>query len=174
MQMVSYKRSTTFSRVAKISLRNPRFRISFQIYSMGFLSGVYGGRVKAQYSRVLPVFPIYAIQIHRSTIEWYPVDIAWIIPSETDSYGQYCYRAWQESRTHPSAVRPHHRHTGIPEYGGTEHWTGRLPTPAVFGPVDAAKACFILEHKARLPDTHLNPKQQRKRKGQTNECAKVH
>lgn len=43
VQMVSHKRSTTFSRVAKISLRNPRLRISFQICSIGFISGVYGG-----------------------------------------------------------------------------------------------------------------------------------
>ena len=46
LQMVSHKRSTTFSRVAKISLRNPRLRISFQICSMGFISGVYGGMWK--------------------------------------------------------------------------------------------------------------------------------
>ena len=172
--MVSYKRSTTFSRVAKISLRNPRFRISFQIYSMGFLSGVYGGRGKAQYSRVLPVFPIYAIQIHRSTIEWYPVDIAWIIPSETDSYGQYCYRAWQKAGlTHQRFDRT----IGIPVFPNMVAWNAgpdAFLTPAVFGLVNSVKTCFILEHKARLPDTHLNPKQQRKRKGQTNECAKVH
>ena len=43
VQMVSHKRSTTFSRVAKISLRNPRLRISFQICSIGFISGVHGG-----------------------------------------------------------------------------------------------------------------------------------
>ena len=42
-QMVSHKRSTTFSRVAKTSFRKPRLRISFQICSMGFISGVYGG-----------------------------------------------------------------------------------------------------------------------------------
>ncbi len=46
VEMVSHKRSTTFSRVAKTSLRNPRLRISFQICSMGFISGVYGGMWK--------------------------------------------------------------------------------------------------------------------------------
>ena len=45
-QMVSHRRSTTFSNVTKTSLRNPRFRISFQICSMGFISGVYGGMWK--------------------------------------------------------------------------------------------------------------------------------
>lgn len=45
-QMVSHKRLTTNSRVANTSLRNPRFRISFQICSMGFISGVYGGMWK--------------------------------------------------------------------------------------------------------------------------------
>ena len=42
-QMVSQRRSTTFSKVAKTSFRKPRFRISFQICSIGFISGVYGG-----------------------------------------------------------------------------------------------------------------------------------
>ena len=42
-QLVSHKRSTTCSRVANISLRKPSLRISFQICSMGFISGVYGG-----------------------------------------------------------------------------------------------------------------------------------
>ena len=45
-QIVSHRRSTTFSNVAKTSLRNPRFRISFHICSMGFISGVYGGMWK--------------------------------------------------------------------------------------------------------------------------------
>ena len=45
-QMVSHKRSTTLSKVAKTSFRNPRLRISFQICSMGFISGVYGGMGK--------------------------------------------------------------------------------------------------------------------------------
>ena len=40
-QMVSQRRSTTFSKVAKTSFRKPRFRISFQICSIGFISGVY-------------------------------------------------------------------------------------------------------------------------------------
>ena len=39
-QIVSHRRSTTFSNVANTSLRNPRLRISFQICSMGFISGV--------------------------------------------------------------------------------------------------------------------------------------
>jgi hypothetical protein len=42
-QIVSHNRSTTFSREANTSLWNPRFRISFQICSIGFISGVYGG-----------------------------------------------------------------------------------------------------------------------------------
>ena len=42
-QIVSQRRSTTFSKVAKTSFRKPRFRISFQICSIGFISGVYGG-----------------------------------------------------------------------------------------------------------------------------------
>ena len=42
-QMVSQRRSTTFSKVAKTLFRKPRFRISFQICSIGFISGVYGG-----------------------------------------------------------------------------------------------------------------------------------
>ena len=45
-RIVSHKRSTTFSRVANASFRKPRFRISFQICSMGFISGVYGGMRK--------------------------------------------------------------------------------------------------------------------------------
>ena len=42
-QMVSQRRSTTLSNVAKISLRKPILRSSFQICSIGFISGVYGG-----------------------------------------------------------------------------------------------------------------------------------
>ena len=45
-QIVSHRQSTTFSNVAKTSLRNLRFRISFHICSMGFISGVYGGMWK--------------------------------------------------------------------------------------------------------------------------------
>ena len=42
-QIVSQSRRTTFSSVAKTSLRKPTLRSSFQICSMGFISGVYGG-----------------------------------------------------------------------------------------------------------------------------------
>lgn len=42
-EIVSQRRSTTLSREAKTSLRNPNLRISFQICSIGFISGVYGG-----------------------------------------------------------------------------------------------------------------------------------
>ena len=42
-QIVSQRRSTTLSSVANISLRNPILRSSFQICSIGFISGVYGG-----------------------------------------------------------------------------------------------------------------------------------
>ena len=42
-QIVSQRRSITFAKLAKTSLQKPRFRISFQICSMGFISGVYGG-----------------------------------------------------------------------------------------------------------------------------------
>ena len=41
--MVSQRRSTTFSKVANTLFRKPRLRISFQICSIGFISGVYGG-----------------------------------------------------------------------------------------------------------------------------------
>ena len=40
LMMVSQSQSTTFSRDEKISLRNPIFRSSFQICSIGFISGV--------------------------------------------------------------------------------------------------------------------------------------
>ena len=42
-QMVSHKRLTTCSKEANTWLRNPSLRISFQICSIGFISGVYGG-----------------------------------------------------------------------------------------------------------------------------------
>ena len=45
--MTSHKRSTTLSRVAKTSLQKPILRSSFQICSMGFISGVYGGMKKS-------------------------------------------------------------------------------------------------------------------------------
>ena len=40
--ITSHKRSITFSNVWKASFLNPRLRISFQICSIGFISGVYG------------------------------------------------------------------------------------------------------------------------------------
>lgn len=43
LQITSQRRITTFSRVAKISFLKPRRRNSFQICSIGFISGVYGG-----------------------------------------------------------------------------------------------------------------------------------
>lgn len=42
-QMVSQSLSITLSRVLNTSFLNPRFLISFQICSIGFISGVYGG-----------------------------------------------------------------------------------------------------------------------------------
>ena len=45
-QMVSESRSTTFASVEKTSFLKPRLRISFQICSIGFISGVYGGKEK--------------------------------------------------------------------------------------------------------------------------------
>ena len=42
-QIESHNRSTTFSREANTLLWNPHFRIYFQIYPIGFISGVYGG-----------------------------------------------------------------------------------------------------------------------------------
>ena len=42
-QIVSQRRRTTFSSVAKTSLRKPILRSSFHICSIGFISGVYGG-----------------------------------------------------------------------------------------------------------------------------------
>ena len=47
-QIVSQRRSTTLLRVAKTSFRNPLKRISFQICSIGFISGVYGGMWKIE------------------------------------------------------------------------------------------------------------------------------
>lgn len=41
--IVSHSRSITLSRLENASLRNPLLRISFQICSIGFISGVYGG-----------------------------------------------------------------------------------------------------------------------------------
>ena len=41
--IVSHKRSITFFRVENSSFLKPRFRISFQICSIEFISGVYGG-----------------------------------------------------------------------------------------------------------------------------------
>ena len=42
-RMVSHSRTTTSFRVSKISLRKPMVRSCFQICSIGFISGVYGG-----------------------------------------------------------------------------------------------------------------------------------
>ena len=42
-EIASQRGSTTLSRVAKISLWKPYLRTSFQIYSIGFISGVCGG-----------------------------------------------------------------------------------------------------------------------------------
>ena len=41
--ITSQRRSTTFSSVGKISFLKPIFLSSFQICSIGFISGVYGG-----------------------------------------------------------------------------------------------------------------------------------
>ena len=45
--MTSHNRSMTFSSVWNTSFLKPRFRISFHICSMGFISGVYGGMKKS-------------------------------------------------------------------------------------------------------------------------------
>ena len=148
--MVSQRRSTTFSKVAK-----PRFEsCAFVSPSRSALSASFlvcmEGYGKVQYSQALPVFPICATQLHCSTSEWYHAEIVWIIPAETDSYTQYCDRAWQENRIPQSAAR---RTLGIPVFQNMVTWNAGSDAffaPAVLGMVDAAEACLILEHKAHF------------------------
>ena len=46
-RITSQRRSTTFSKVEKTSFRKPILRSCFQICSIGFISGVYGGIKKS-------------------------------------------------------------------------------------------------------------------------------
>lgn len=124
-QMVSQRRSTTFSKVANTSFRKPRLRISFQICSIGFISGVYGGIWKSTIfsgtSSVPDLCHAAPSQHNRMVSCGNCLD-----NSRRNRFIQYCNRAWQENRIHRSAAQPHHRHIGIPEYGGMERWGGCL------------------------------------------------
>ena len=119
-QMVSHRRSTTFSNVEKTSLRKPRFRISFQICSIGFISGVYGGMWK---------------RIMFSGNSKSP-DLCHAAPSQQSSImsSEYCsdnlfrkifmHTVLQSgmTRKYPSTALPPHRHSDTPGCGDRVHW----------------------------------------------------
>ena len=122
-QMVSHKRSTTFSRVVKISLRKPRFRISFQICSIGFISGVYGGiwKRKMFFGSSNPWDLCHAAPSQQSKI----ISSGYCV-SKRCSYTPYCNKAWRE-RIHYRSVAPRlRRHSDTPGYGGRAQWGGYL------------------------------------------------
>ena len=141
--MVSHKRSTTLSREAKTSLRKPRLRISFQICSIGFISGVYGGiwnrTVLSGSSNPADLCHVAPSQQRRIISSLYFSDAA----SKRYSYRQYCNKAWQESTHYPSAVPLLRRRNDTHEYGGRAHWDGSLSCTSS---ILACWSCQILLH----------------------------
>ena len=148
-QMVSHRRSTTFSNVAKTSLRNPRFRISFQICSMGFISGVYGGMWK----RIM------------FSGNCRPPDWCHAAPSQQSNMMSSEYRSdnsfQKDVHAHCIAIRHDkkasltgqrlYRSVGIAILSDmVTGYAGAYPflTPAVFRPVYPSKSSLILKHQA--------------------------
>ena len=96
------------------------------------------------------MFPICAMQLHRSTSERYPAEIVWIIPAETDSYTHIAIG--HDKKTGFPSQRLD-RTIGIPVFPNMVTWNAGSDAffaPAVLGMVDAAEACLILEHKAHF------------------------
>lgn len=116
-RIVSQRRFTTFSNVAKTSFRKPCVRSSRQICSIGFISGVEGGICK--------------IVIFSGTSSL--LDLCHVAPSQTTttiSFGNSSCSRFRKScihfvlqygitkrNFHPSSAQPHHKHTDIREYG---------------------------------------------------------
>jgi len=125
-QITSHRRSTTFSSVAKTSLRKPRFRISFQICSIGFISGVYGGMWKRT---IFSGNSSFADLCHTAPSQQSSMtSSAHCLTALSKIYSckQNCNRAKQESIHLQSTVLPLHRHNDTHGYGDKVHWDGYL------------------------------------------------
>ena len=97
------------------------------------------GYGKVQYSQALPVFPICAMQLHRSTSEQKQIHTRSIAIGHDKKTG---FPSQRLDRT-----------IGIPVFPNMVTWNAGSDAffaPAVLGMVDAAEARLILEHKAHF------------------------
>ena len=113
--ITSHKRSITFSNVWKASFLNPRLRISSQICSIGFISGVYGG-MKARVSVLeSPRKPTCATSLHHTPTGFDLQDMPWPAHPGIHSCSLYCSMGEPEKNLLHSSVPPLHKHIDIHE-----------------------------------------------------------
>ena len=119
--MVSQSLSTTFSKVANISFRKPSLRSSFQICSIEFISGVYGGISKSSMFSGI----------------WSDFDLCQIAPSQHNRImsSGYCF---------DSSSRNTFMHTVLQDGRIKKH--DSPVSGSTFRFIDSAKASFILKH----------------------------
>ena len=122
-QMVSHKRSTTFSRGCEYFVTETALSDLFP----NLFNGIHLRRIwrDVETDNVLLVIPIPRIcaMPHRhSRAVLCRQNIVQIIFSERYSCTLYCNQAWQESIGHRSAALPPHRHSDTPGCGDRVHW----------------------------------------------------
>ena len=144
-RIVSQSLSITFSKLENISFLNPRFRSSFHICSIGFISGVYGGMknrtMLSGTSRCFVLCHAAPSQQRRMTSLGYFLDSSFRnSPVHSVKEGIPCLRFHgPESVAVLANMMAGHRgaHT--------------FPAPAVFRLVNSSEARLILEHQSYPP-----------------------
>ena len=150
-EIVSQSLSMTLVRLAKTSLRKPHLRISFQICSIGFISGVYGGMWNSTIFSGISSVP----------------DLCHAAPSQHSRMisSGYSLDSPMQKHIHTHRIAPEqhqkatiscpgvHSSEGIvilPDMVTGHTWTDTILAPAMFRLVDPSKSCFILEHQADI------------------------
>ena len=132
-RIVSQRRFTTFSNVAKTSFRKPCVRSSRQICSIGFISGVYGG--------------IWNRTILSGSSN--PADLCHAAPSQQRRIISSLY--FSDSCFQKETFTRHRLNCtiNIAIFANMVAWNARTLTffaPATLCFVNTSKSCFVLEH----------------------------
>ena len=119
-RIVSQRRSITFSRVGKISFLKPLLRISFQICSIGFISGVYGGiKKRNMFSGTCSAFALcQAAPSQQSKI----TSSGYFLDNSRRNAFMHTVSQCEITRKKESPVNG----STVPEYDGTEQMAGFL------------------------------------------------
>ena len=145
-RITSQRRLTTASREGNTSFLNPHFRSSFQICSIGFISGVYGGMksiwILSGITRPFDLCHRAPSQIKRISSLGYSFDNC----SRKRLIWHHQKKAFSCSRFHSPIC--------VAIFTNMVAWrrgTFPFPAPASLGFVDSSESRFILEHDPDVP-----------------------